>query len=122
MIIATVRTCERRWKSYQEVVRNFARLNFPFPLRTFQTAECLSHSGVNSRLTARAALAYCNRHLPDTPRSWALFLEDDIILYSELKDLLAALTYWGALGEVDCWYLCNRKTPFEKQFRIGDIV
>ena len=122
MIIASVRTCSWRWNSFCAVRRNFERLEFPFPLRTFQTAEAEDDPPVNSRLTARMALAYCEKHLPDEPDSWALFLEDDVFLYEALRDHLDWLVEYGTAQGVDCWLLCNRKNPVTRQFCENGLV
>ena len=122
MILACARTCAQRWTSFCALRRNFDRLEFPLPLRTFQTSESEDDPPVNSRLTARAALAYCEKHLPDEPASWALFLEDDVVLHQPLRDHLDWLVEYGMEQQVDCWYLCNRRNPVQCQFQENGFV
>lgn len=122
MIIATVKTCPQRWPLYRALVKNFAQLKMPMPLRTFQTPESRHSPAVNSRLNARAALAHCDQHLPNDPFSWALFLEDDVLLHAELPHALDWLVQRGAEVGVDCWYLCNRKNGSRRQFQESGFV
>ena len=65
MMLATVITCPQRWAHYRRFLVNFAALNLGFPLRTFQTKDCLGDAFANNNLNARAALAYADKHLPD---------------------------------------------------------
>ena len=120
MIFASVITCPQRWDHYQRFLRNFAALNFDFPLRTFQTKECHSSAFANNNLNARAALSFANRHLPDG--GWLLYLEDDVVLSPSLPALLPQLVELGESQRVDCWYLCNRKNQFERQCQLGGMV
>jgi hypothetical protein len=122
MIIATVTTCPQRWRHYQRFRRNFESLGFPFILRTFQTFECQHNSYANNNLNARAALAYCDHHLPDDGNSWVLYLEDDVILGRELPGLLPYFIQAGRAENVDCWFLCNRKNRVVKQWKSEGLV
>jgi hypothetical protein len=121
VILATVITCPARWAPYQRLRRNFSDLNFPFALRTFQNPEGLGNPRVNNNLNARAALAYADRHLPDSPDSWLLYLEDDVVLRPALPAVLPELVALGRTEEVDCWFLCNRRNPVKAQFRLGSL-
>ena len=120
MMLASVITCPRRWEHYQRMRRNFDALNLGVPLRTFQTSEALERPRVNNNLNARAALAYADKHLPDG--GWLLYLEDDVILHPALADALPELVRVGEREGVDCWNLCNRKNPIERQFVVGSLV
>jgi hypothetical protein len=115
VIIATVTTCPRRWREYQRLRKNFDSLRFPFPLRTFQSSERLDNPYANHILNARAALAFCARHLPVSPDNWVLYLEDDVVLHPELAGLLERLCKHGAAEQVDCWYLCNRQNSVRRR-------
>ena len=119
-MLATVITCPRRWEHYHRCLRNFAALDFGFPLQTFQTAEANDRPRVNNNLNARAALAYADAHLPEG--GWLLYLEDDALLHPALAALLPELVSVGDREGVDCWYLCNRKNAVARQFRLGDAV
>ena len=119
-MLASVITCPRRWEQYRAFLRNFAALNLGFPVRTFHTPEALDRPRVNNNLNARAALAYADKHLPDG--GWLLYLEDDVILHPALAAMLPELVRVGDREGVDCWNLCNRKNPVERQFRIGSLV
>ena len=120
MILATVITCPQRWDHYRRLLRNFAALNLPFPLRTFQTSECLGNAYANNNLNARAALAYADKHLPTA--GWLLYLEDDVVLSPRLAELLPSLVELGDSQNVDCWYLCNRKNQVERQCRMRGLT
>jgi hypothetical protein len=120
LIVASVITCPQRWNHYQRLLRNFAALNFPFPLRTFQTSECQGNAYANNNLNARAALAYADKHLP--AHGWLLYLEDDVVLSPNLPTLLPLLIELGKSQNVDCWYLCNRKNAVERQCRMRGLV
>jgi hypothetical protein len=39
-----------------------------------------------------------------------------------LKSALPILAEWGNEHQVDCWYLCNRKTPVKRQFHLEPFV
>jgi hypothetical protein len=121
MILATVTTCPQRWETYQHFRRNFESLTLPFPLRTFQTTECAGDPFANNNLNARAALGYCHRHLP-SEKGWMLYLEDDVQLGSELKEILPWLMEYGEFEQIDMWYLCNRKNPVVSQTRMGSVI
>ena len=120
MMLANVITCPRRWEHYRRFLRNFAALNFGFPLRTFQTAEALDRPRVNNNLNARAALAYADAHLSDG--GWLLYLEDDVVLSPRLPDALPLLVELGESQNVDCWNLCNRKNLVERQCEMRGLV
>jgi hypothetical protein len=122
MIIATVTTCPQRWEHYQRLRRNFQTLKLGFILRTFQTTECPQNAFANNNLNARAALAFSDRHLPETPESWLLYLEDDVVLNPALATLLPKLIEIGKRDFVDCWYLCNRKNPTSEQHNMEGMV
>jgi hypothetical protein len=111
MIVATVTTCPRRWEHYQRMRRNFESLELPFPLRTFQTEECLNNPRLNANLNARAAMKYACEKLGKDDAGWLLYMEDDITIRPELKSLLPLLVELGARDGVDCWYLCGRENP-----------
>ena len=113
-LIATMVTCPRRWKEFQQSRRNFEAVRFPFPLRVFQTPEDIETPRVNACLNARAALRYAARHLPDSNDSWVLYLEDDVLLHAALAELAAALIDLGNEHNVACWYLCNRRVPYSE--------
>jgi hypothetical protein len=51
-----------------------------------------------------------------------LYLEDDVILHAELPKVLPALAETGNRESVDCWYLCNRKSPVVRQYRDGALT
>ena len=120
MMLATVITCPQRWQHYRRFLVNFAALNLGFPLRTFQTKDCLGNAYANNNLNARAALAYADKHLPEG--GWLLYLEDDVVLTPQLRDALPVLVELGDSQNVDCWYLCNRKNAVARQFRLGEAV
>lgn len=120
MMLASVITCPSRWEHYQRFRRNFTALNFGFPLRTFQTSECLANPFANNNLNARAALAYADQHLPDG--GWLLYLEDDVVLSPQLPAVLPLLVELGDSENVDCWFLCNRKNAVERQGRRCGLV
>ena len=120
MILASVITCPRRWSEYQRLRRNYERLGLGVPLRTFQTREADGDSYANNNLNARSALAYANRHLPEG--GWLLYLEDDVVLHSDLARMLPELVHVGDAERVDVWNLCNRQNPVGRQFRVGDAV
>jgi hypothetical protein len=119
-LLASVITCPQRWDHYQRFLRNFAALNFGFPLHTFQTNEWVFNPFANNNLNARAALAFANRHLPDG--GWLLYLEDDVVLSPQLPSLLPVLVELGDNLAVDCWNLCNRKNQVERQSTLGGMV
>ena len=79
MILATVTTCPQRWNHYQQLRRNSDEVKLNYALRTFQTSECADTPLANNNLNARAALAYADRHLPEQPDNWLLYLEDDVV-------------------------------------------
>ena len=120
MMLATVITCPQRWEQYRRFLVNFAALGFGFPLRTFQTTECLGDAYANNNLNARAALAYADKHLPDG--GWLLYLEDDVVLHPQLPAALPVLAELGDSLGVDCWYLCNRKNAVEHQCRMRGLT
>lgn len=120
MMLATVITCPQRWQHYRRFLVNFAAMGFGFPLRTFQTKDCLGDAYANNNLNARAALAYADKHLPDG--GWLLYLEDDVVLTPQLRDALPLLVELGDSQNVDCWYLCNRKNAVEHQCRMRGLT
>jgi len=122
MILATVRTCPRRWNEYQNLRKQFSALGFPFPLRTIQCPEHLDSPRANSILTARAALSYCDSHLAVNDDAWMLFLEDDVRVGLDLPRLLPELTRLGHEHGVDCWYLCNRKNRVKARWNWQDMT
>jgi hypothetical protein len=122
MTLAVVRTCPTRWQSYQRLLANLAAVGRGVPVPTFQTPEWRCYAGINSRLTARAALAYCQKHLPDDAPSWAMLLEDDVLIHRELREMLPLLLAAALETRVDRWYLCNRRNPVQEQFRLGPLL
>jgi hypothetical protein len=120
MMLATVITCPQRWQLYRRFLVNFAAMGFGFPLRTFQTKDCLGDAYANNNLNARAALTYADKHLPDG--GWLLYLEDDVVLTPQLRDALPVLVEVGDSQNVDCWYLCNRKNAVEHQCRMRGLT
>ena len=119
-MLATVITCPRRWEHYRRCLRNFAALDFGFPLQTFQTAEANDRPRVNNNLNARAALAYAYAYLPDG--GWLLYLEDDVVLSPRLPAMLPLLVELGGSQNVDCWNLCNRKNLVERRCEMRGLV
>ena len=122
MIIACVRTCSQRWKLFSALLKRVESLSFLFEMRSFHTLEAEADACINSRLTARAALSYCDKHLPEEDASWMLFLEDDIDVRRELRDAIDWLAAYGTQHQVDCWYLCNRKNRITRQFHENGFV
>ena len=116
MIQATVITCPQRWRSYQQLRRNFEALRFPFVLRTFQCSQHLESPFVNNILNSQAAIQYAAPRLPNG--GWLLYLEDDVRLALELPAVLPVLIETGLRESIDCWYLCNRKNPIQRQFHL----
>jgi hypothetical protein len=45
-----------------------------------------------------------------------------VILHPALADALPELVRVGEREGVDCWNLCNRKNPVERQFVVGSLV
>jgi hypothetical protein len=122
MIVATVTTCPRRWDHYQRMRKNFDSLGFPFPLRTFQTDECLNNPRFNANLNARAAVAYAQTKLGNEGEGWLLYLEDDIVIKPELKSVLPFLSEFGDREGIDCWHLCGRENPGSRQYEVDGCV
>ena len=98
-------------------------MDLPFPLRTFQTSECLEQPRVNANLNGRAALRYCQaRFGPRMESNWVMYLEDDIRLHPSLAEAWKDLIGGSACSSPVCWYLCNRKNPVRRRFKLGSLV
>jgi len=123
VIIATVTTCPQRWVHYRRLRREFAALDLPFPLRTFQTSECLEEPRVNENLNGRAALRYCQARFKSRMEpNWVMYLEDDTQLHAPLCGALDDLLGLPVSSSPVCWYLCNRKNPVRRRFKLGSLV